>query len=71
MSDPVDDLILDLLEWIGPGQRPTGEVLDAWKTSCPRLTVWEDANDRGYITRNREFVCVSPAGIEHLREYRD
>jgi hypothetical protein len=62
MSDPVDDLILDLLEWIGPGTRPYADVMDAWRTSCPRLTVWEDANDRGYITRNGTLVSVSPAG---------
>jgi hypothetical protein len=62
MSDPVDDLIRDLLEWIGPGTRPYAEVMDAWRTSCPRLTVWEDANDRGYITRNGALVSVSPAG---------
>jgi hypothetical protein len=70
MSDPVDDLILDLLEWIGPGPRPYAEVMDAWRTSCPRLTVWEDANDRGYITRDRELVSVSATGLEHLRQSR-
>jgi hypothetical protein len=37
MSDTVDALVLDLLEWIGPRPRPYGEVLDAWRTSCPRL----------------------------------
>jgi len=51
MSDPVDALVLDLLEWIGPGSRPHAEVMDAWRTSCPRLTVWEEANARGYILR--------------------
>jgi hypothetical protein len=70
MADPVDDLILDLLEWIGPGARPYREVLDAWKTSCPRLTVWEDANDRGYIARDGALVSLSAAGSAHLRESR-
>jgi hypothetical protein len=70
MSDPVDDLILDLLEWIGPGARPYSEVMDAWKTSCPRLTVWEDANDLGYITREGPLVSVSPAGVALLRTQR-
>ena len=70
VSDPVDDLILDLLEWIGPGARPYDEVLDAWRTSCPRLPVWEDANDRGYITRAGALVSVSQSGFEHLRHYR-
>jgi hypothetical protein len=50
MSEPViDTLILDLLEWLASGKRAYEEVMDAWRTSCPRLTVWEDANDRGLI----------------------
>ena len=75
MSENVDDLILDLLEWIGPGQRPYAETLDAWRTSCPRLPVWEDATDRGFIERRREpghaaVVSVSAAGAAHLRAQR-
>jgi hypothetical protein len=48
MTDTVENLVLDLLEWIGPNRRPYSEVLEAWRTSCPRLPVWEEANDRGY-----------------------
>ena len=40
MSSTVDSLILDLLEWIGPNARPYAEVIEAWRTSCPRLPVW-------------------------------
>ena len=75
MSETVDDLILDLLEWIGPRSRPYAETMEAWRTSCPRLPVWEDATDRGFITRYRDpgqaaRVAVSPAGREHLRAHR-
>jgi hypothetical protein len=70
MPDPVDALILDLLEWIAPQPRPYAEVLDAWRTSCPRLPVWEDANDRGLIAQHRGLVSASPAGVEHLRRHR-
>jgi hypothetical protein len=74
-SDTVDTLILDLLEWMGPSPRPYAEVLEAWRTSCPRLPVWEDANDRGFIQRQRvpgraALVSVSAAGAEHLRKHR-
>jgi ketosteroid isomerase-like protein len=74
-SDTVDTLILDLLEWMGPNPRPYAEVLEAWRTSCPRLPVWEDANDRGFIARHRvpgggALVSVSAAGAEHLRKHR-
>jgi hypothetical protein len=52
MSDTIDTLILDLLEWIGPNPRPYRDVLEAWRTWCPALPVWEDANDRGFIARH-------------------
>ena len=75
MADPVDALVLDLLEWIGPRARPYAEVIDAWRTSCPRLTVWEDANARGYIAYERSdeegsLVSVSPLGRAALFEQR-
>jgi hypothetical protein len=49
VSDSLEDLILDLLEWLRPGSRRYGEVMEAWRTSCPRLPVWEDANQRGLV----------------------
>jgi hypothetical protein len=75
LSEPVDTLVLDLLDWIGPGPRPYAEVLEAWRTSCPRLPVWEDANERGFITRHHvrgrgALVSVSTVGTEYLREHR-
>lgn len=74
-SDTVDTLVLDLLEWIGPNHRPYAEVLEAWRTSCPRLPVWENAIDRGFIARHYvpgdgALISVSPAGTEHLRNCR-
>jgi hypothetical protein len=51
MIGVVDALILDLLEWLATGERGYADVMDAWRTSCPRLPVWEDATDRGLITR--------------------
>ena len=75
MSGTVDTLVLDLIEWIGPEPRPYAEVLDAWRTSCPRLPVWEDATDQGFIMRHRPpgepaLVSVTAAGAEHLRRRR-
>ena len=73
--DPVDALILDLLEWLGTGLRPYDEVMEGWRTSCPRLPVWEEANAKGFVTRLREpgqppQISVSPAGADHLRRHR-
>ena len=42
-------LILDLLEWLREHPRGYPEVLEAWRSTCPRLTVWEDAVDAGLV----------------------
>ena len=75
MPEALDSLILDLLEWMGPGPRLYTETLEAWRTSCPRLPVWEEATDRGFIVRHRgsgsgALVSVSESGLKHLRQER-
>ena len=42
-------LILDLFEWVTGRDRTYEEVMEAWRTSCPRLTVWKEENDRGLV----------------------
>lgn len=74
-DDPVDALIFDLLEWIGPDARAYDEVMEAWRTSCPRLPVWEEANARGFVARRGEpgrgvLVSVTDAGRHHLQSAR-
>jgi len=61
MAEPTEALIHDFIAWLAPGPRPYAEVMEAWRTSCPRLTVWEDAVDRGLVARQRGGdgrVCV-------------
>jgi len=76
MNDTVTEpLILDLLEWVsGKSERTYEEVMDAWRTSCPRLPVWEDANDRGLVAtesaNGRQIVRVTAAGRELLAQRR-
>lgn len=75
MADPVHALILDLLEWIEPESRPYREVIEAWRTSCPRLPVWEEATDRDLIELRRQadgvlFVCLTSPGREFLGKHR-
>jgi hypothetical protein len=70
----VEALVLDLLEWLASDERTYEEVMDAWRTSCPRLQVWEDANDRGLITREgvngRKLIKPSPVGFALLEQRR-
>ena len=51
MTQAPDPLVLDFVEWIAREPRLYAEVVGTWKTSCPRLTIWEDATDRGYVAR--------------------
>ena len=74
MTHTVEVLVLDLLEWLSLQDRSYEETMDAWRTSCPKLPVWEDANDRGLIFiengNDRSSVRVTPAGRELLKRFR-
>jgi len=48
-ADPTQALTLQLLEWIADRPRSYAEVLEAWRTTCPRLSIWEDACIAGLI----------------------
>jgi hypothetical protein len=68
-----DALVFDLVEWIARQPRSYAEVIDAWRTSCPRLTVWEDAVDRGFVKRETASgrgtqVVVTDSGRRFLRD---
>ncbi len=68
-------LVLDLIEWIAARPRPYAEVMDAWRTSCPRLPVWEEATARGFIAREHRpgvgaFVAVTREGRVYLAQHR-
>jgi hypothetical protein len=58
MSDTVDALLRDMLAWLARDARPYAEVMEAWRTSCPRLTVWEEANERGFVEQSRLEGCA-------------
>ena len=75
MSDTVvEALILDLLEWLTSGVRTYEQVMDAWRTSCPKLPVWEDANDRGLVAEREangaRIVEVTATGLALLNRER-
>jgi hypothetical protein len=75
MAQNLDPLIRDFLEWLAPGPRPYAEVMEAWRTSCPRLTVFEDAIDRGFVARGTasgagRVIAITPDGRDFLTETR-
>ncbi|WMS41305.1 hypothetical protein RDV64_14580 [Acuticoccus sp. MNP-M23] len=69
-----ESLVVDLVEWVARGPRAYTEVMDAWRTSCPRLPVWEDAMDRGLVRRERSregvaMVRVTADGLALLADH--
>ncbi len=72
MTDALDPLVRDLVQWVAKHPRTYAEVIEAWRTSCPRLTVWEDAIDRGLVERRSVLggdvqVVATEAGLKFLR----
>jgi hypothetical protein len=74
MTPTVEALVLDLLEWLTRRERSYRETVDAWRTSCPRLPVWEDATDHGFVSiedaNSQPVVRVTQAGFVFLKTRR-
>lgn len=73
MVQSADPLVLDLVEWVAREPRPYTEVMESWRTSCPRLSIWEDAVDRGYVARmptdgRSVMVAATELGRAWLRD---
>ncbi len=67
-------LVLDLVEWVAARPRTYAEMMDAWRTSCPRLQIWEEATGLGLVATVRgdgsQTVRVTPAGRALLEAER-
>ena len=74
MTDTVENLILDLVEWVARKERSYEETMDAWRTSRPRLPAWEDASSRGLVetssVKGRRLVRATPTGYALLKQKR-
>jgi D-3-phosphoglycerate dehydrogenase len=74
MTDTVENLILDLIDWVERRERTYQETLDAWRTSCPRIPVWEDATERRLVeaasANGRSIVRATSAGLAFRNEKR-
>ena len=66
MPDPVSLLMLQFLDWVARRPRTYAEAMEAWRTSCPRLSVWEDALIDGLIELeggpSQPAVVLTPRG---------
>jgi hypothetical protein len=70
MNPSMNALTVQLLEWISNHPRTYAEALEAWRTSCPRLSIWEDACIAGLIDcePGSQIVSVSRKGRTLLRQ---
>ena len=70
MSNATAALTLQLLEWLDDHPRQYAEVMDVWRTNCPRMSIWEDACEAGLIDYEpgSRVVSVSAKGHALLRE---
>jgi len=65
-------LTLQFLAWVADGRRSYGEAMDAWRSTCPRLSIWEDAVRDGLVrledggTMKSSRVLLTPLGKARL-----
>jgi hypothetical protein len=57
---------LQLPEWIASRTPSYAETVEVWKTSCPRLAVWEDALADGLVRVDRGRVVLTTNGSDLL-----
>ena len=68
--DPSALLLRQFLAWVADRPRGYAETMEAWRTSCPRLQVWEDATADGLVrleagvgaTQGEARVALTEAG---------
>ncbi len=41
--------IIEFLKWVSIRERSYGEAMESWRSTCPRLSTWEDALADGLI----------------------
>jgi hypothetical protein len=72
MDERTHALRIQLLEWLVSRPRTYAETLEAWKTSCPRFSIWEDACIDGLVESQTggPFVTISAAGRLLLETHR-
>ncbi len=64
MNAAIDNLTIQFLAWVAAQPRTYAEVMDAWRTSCPRLTIWEDAQRDGLVRiEHGAHVTLTPGGL--------
>jgi hypothetical protein len=62
-SGPISLLTVQFLAWLAERPRRYPDVIEAWRSSCPRLAVWEDSVTDDLVRCDRDqIVSLTPQG---------
>jgi hypothetical protein len=56
------------LAWVAARPRTYAETMEAWRTSCPRLSVWEDATLNELVQIDGDGAVSQDAAVVRLTE---
>lgn len=71
MSEPASLIMLQFLAWVADRPRNYHDTMEAWRSTCPRLSVWEDAIIDGLVRlENGRAVTLTRRGAEILEQAR-
>jgi hypothetical protein len=71
MNEPASLIMLQFLAWVADRPRNYRDTMEAWHSTCPRLSVWEDAVIEGLVRLENNAgraVRLTPRGSEILEK---
>ena len=57
---------VELLTWVTARERTYEDVVEAWRSNCPRYAVWDDAVTAGLVTAGGDDVALTERGVTAL-----
>jgi len=68
MPEPISAPTRQFLIWVTERPRVYADVMEEWRSSCPRLSVWEDASIAGLVCLEGRRVRLTEAGKAALAD---
>ncbi len=71
MSESPSLIMIQFLAWVADRPRTYAQAMEAWRSTCPRLSVWEDAIIEGLVRIENgadRAVTLTPRGCGVLEK---